>query len=474
MDEQTGSGPANAGAPGNAERIRQQYQYRSISLIKAFACITVVVAHWKAFFASMGSPGIDSLVFEGPLVLLIYSSMGVSIFLMLSAALAGLKVYRGQRIHAGREVLKRYIRLSIPIFVTSLTVFCLQKAGLIFTSEAGALLGNDFVAGLYAAPLKAWDLFRISFFTALLREENSFYVPFWMMSYIFLGSLVSMALSFVIRSLGNAGKAAVFGFLILGMSFLDSYYLCITLGNLIAYLLSESEKRGLLGIEIHSDAGNGKRTLLIVAAVLLLIFGMWFSTKAYVIAWNVNAAGIGAPLNDSWFWQVIAGFCICIGFIWGWELLFAARGQTKAACNYAKSLPQSGGAFDGNVYAASNEAEQKPFSRRKGCMSTGLIGWIRCIIHWIGSFINWIGNISYEIFLTHWFIFSSFSCLFYLKSAHMHMHVSILLNFALTFVLILLCSAVYHELITKRLCARLAGYLERKLTDDSRDRNNSY
>ena len=450
-------------------------RYQSINLIRAFACITVVVAHWKAFFASMGSPRIDSLVFEGPLVMLIYSSMGVSVFLMLSSCMAALKIYRGRQIHAGKEVLKRYIRLSIPIFVTSLIVYLLQKAGLIFTSEAGTLLGNDFIAGLYAEPLKLANLFKISFVTALFREENSFYVPFWMMSYIFLGSLVSMGIAFVVRSFlsdGNASGgdapaapavsrntpdirvAAVFGFLFLAMSILDSYYLCITLGNLIALLLSESEKRGLWetgslknseGLTNRGELKNSEapkisgglknRRVLIAAAVVLLLFGMWFSTRAYVIAWNINAAGIGAPLNDSWYWQVLAGFCICIGFIWGWELLTARMRESQ------KDMP------------APQNSRQK---------SSGLV---RRAAKFKLRVIDRIGEISYEIFLTHWFLFCSFSCLFYVKTANRHMHVSILLNFVLTFLLILICSAVYHELISKRLSGWLLRILEKRTSN---------
>lgn len=400
-------------------------QYKSISIIKAFACISVVVAHWKAIFESMGSPRIDHLVFEGPLVMLIYSSMGVSIFLMLSAALAALKVYRGDEIKPGEEVLKRYVRLSLPIFATSLIVLVLQKSGAIHTAQAGALLKNDWIATRYTEPLKILDLFRISFVTALLREENSFYIPFWMMSYIFLGSLASMGIALVIRSFNSTGRAAVYAFLLLATAILDSYYLCIICGNLLARLLAGHERAAMenkaeaaeeeirLPGEINStgDRVPGKilsgRSAVFPAAALLL-FSMWFSTRAYVIAWNINAAGIGAPLNDSWFWQVIAGFGITAGFIVLFETLIK-----KASC--------------------------------------------------FVTLMDRLGGISYEIFLTHWFVMCSFSCWFYMVHAADHMHVSVLLNFIISCALILACSLAYHFLITKTAAPRIYRFLRRHL-----------
>ena len=519
-------------------------QYKSISLIKAFACISVVVAHWKAIFESMGSPRIDRLVFDGPLVLLIYSSMGVSIFLMLSAALAALKVYRGQEIRPAEEVQKRYVRLALPIFATSLIVLLLQRAGAIYTAEAGALLGNDWIATRYTEPLKVIDLIRISFVTALLREENSFYIPFWMMSYIFLGSLTSMGLAMIIRGFNRRGKMIVFAFLILAMSLLDSYYLCIVLGNLLALKLPGQERRRILysglgsfiSFEIADDQlvnASGEACLSpnndgscdtacniettdprqctiipdpqqfaatpdpqqytaasampsdtqadwkrlfrrVLPALLLLISGMKFSTLAYKIAWDVNAGGIGAPLNDSWFWQVIAGFAICVGFIQCFETVeLRSKERSKAeplkrsaetdplnVSRNTEPLNASGKteplkvSCKEQMLKANHQAE--PFNKDSAaaCHPVLLIPL---------KALDFLGQISYEVFLTHWFVMCSFSCWFYTVHAADHMHVSILLNFILSCALILICSVLYHILITKRASAMLYEFLRRRL-----------
>ena len=508
-------------------------QYKSISLIKAFACISVVVAHWKAIFESMGSPRIDRLVFDGPLVLLIYSSMGVSIFLMLSAALAALKVYRNQEIRPGEEVLKRYVRLALPIFTTSLIVLLLQRAGAIHTAKAGALLGNDWIATRYTEPLKVIDLFRISFVTALLREENSFYIPFWMMSYIFLGSLTSMGLAMIIRGFNRRGKMIVFAFLILAMSLLDSYYLCIVLGNLLAMLLAGQERRvstrcslGSAGfvkdegfqegiaadqaenaarqttpscsreagcaadstietVNLQKDTAKSKKSSdtqadwkrlfrRVLPALLLLISGMKFSTLAYKIAWNINAKGIGAPLNDSWFWQVIAGFAICLGFIQCFETVeLRSKERSKAeplkrsaetdplnVSRNTEPLNASGKteplkvSCKEQMLKANHQAE--PFNKDSAaaCHPVLLIPL---------KALDFLGQISYEVFLTHWFVMCSFSCWFYTVHAADHMHVSILLNFILSCALILICSVLYHILITKRASAMLYEFLRRRL-----------
>lgn len=501
-------------------------QYKSISLIKAFACISVVVAHWKAIFESMGSPRIDRLVFDGPLVLLIYSSMGVTIFLMLSAALAALKVYRGREIHPAEEVQKRYVRLALPIFATSLIVLLLQRAGAIYTAEAGALLGNDWIATRYTEPLKVIDLIRISFVTALLREENSFYIPFWMMSYIFLGSLTSMGLAMIIRGFNRRGKMIVFAFLILAMSLLDSYYLCIVLGNLLALKLSGQERRRILhsglgsfiSFEIADDQlvnASGEACLSpnndgscdtackiettdprqctiipdpqqfaatpdpqqytaasampsdtqadwkrlfrrVLPALLLLISGMKFSTLAYKIAWNINAKGIHAPLNDSWFWQVIAGFMICVGFIQCFETV-------ELSCKVSPKAKSINASHEKESLSACHETDPLNVSRNTEPFNKDSAAACHPVLLIPLKALDFIGQISYEVFLTHWFVMCSFSCWFYTVHAADHMHVSILLNFILSCALILICSVLYHILITKRASAMLYEFLRRRL-----------
>ena len=142
-----------------------------------------------------------------------------------------------------------------------------------------------------------------------------------------------------------------------------------------------------------------------------------------------NAKGIGAPLNDSWFWQVIAGFAICVGFIQCFETV-ELRSKERS-----KAEP-----FNKDSAAACHPVLLIPLKA-----------------------LDFIGQISYEVFLTHWFVMCSFSCWFYTVHAADHMHVSILLNFILSCALILICSVLYHILITKRASAMLYEFLRRRL-----------
>ncbi|MDO4960977.1 MAG: acyltransferase family protein [Eubacteriales bacterium] len=384
-----------------------QKKFESITVLKGLACIVVFVAHWKAFFESLGSPKLDYLVFEGPLVILIYSSMGVSVFLMLSAALTALKIYRREaelkemkladempRVFS--DIKKRYVTLCIPIFITSMLVFICQRLGLLFSSEAGAALSNDFIAGLYTEPLKLVRLVTISFATALFRQENSVYVPFWMMCYIFLGSLISMGMSYVMLSLDRRWKMLTAGFLIIVMSLLDSFFLTTILGNIIGLALA----RGKASV----PKANGLRLKRTLIGGAVLLAGIWLSSKVYVFVWDLeHEYGLAAPLSDAWFWQVWCGVMIIIGFILLYENLVA--------------------------------------------MLPGMI---------LRRLLEMLGSISYEVFLTHWLVMCSFSCRFYLTHISDHMHISILLNFILSLI-ITICLSIAYYFFMKLIMGSIAG-----------------
>ena len=128
-------------APG-AERVR----LHEIDGLRGWAALSVVLFHlfWEMF-------GQLQPAFRSPfLALLLDGRMDVAVFFVLSGdALSAAYWMRQSRASLARLAVKRYFRLGVPIFASSLIVFVLMKTGLIFSHQAAAMVGREDWLGLF-------------------------------------------------------------------------------------------------------------------------------------------------------------------------------------------------------------------------------------------------------------------------------------------------------------------------------------
>ena len=387
-------------------------RYDSITAIKAVSCMMVFLSHWNGAFASWGHASLDWFFLKSPFRMLTFGNMAVCIFLILSGTLVSLKIYRGGSFLWGEEMLKRYVRMVIPIFGTHMLVYLLFRLGLFRTGQAAAAMGNEWLASYYTYPISLKTVFKNSFVTSIFLGDSSYYGPLWMINYIFFGTVFSVVLAEGLKSMSGRGKA-LFSVLLFGIFLvLDSYYLCFLMGNVMALLMLWLEKWKEGGAERSNERKDGmaaaarkedrsaqrriRKPLLAAVSALIFFFGVWLGLESFIITYRLQARGIGLALGDASFWGLISGFFMIWGAIFLWEIL----------CSGKRTF------------------------------------WKRPVL--------WVGERSYSVFLVHWLVICTFTCGFYCRFLVRPNWFYLGVNFFVTTAVMLACTEVFYQLIEKR------------------------
>lgn len=363
-------------------------RYDSITAIKAVSCFLVFTTHWWGTFYGWGSGKLNQLLSWGPFRLLTYGSMMVCIFVMLSSTLTALKVYRGKPYSWAEEMGKRYLRLAVPIFATSLAVYLLLRFGLFQNQQAALLLENDWLAMYYAQPQSVKNLFITSFVTSIVNGDSSFYGPLWMMKYIFFGTVFSIVLAEAMKGMNRAGKAVTVAVIFAMFLVVNSYYLCCLLGNVTALMILEMEKR--------LEATKNKKRMWVILSAAVFCFGVYLSLRSFVIAAFLQAHGIGMALGDAVFWITISGAVMVWGILPFWSL----------------------------------------------CLERGKPLWKRALL--------WVGDRSFSVFLVHWLVITTFSCRFYTSFHESPAWLSVGVNFLATTAVMFLCTEIFYVVFEQK------------------------
>ena len=375
-------------------------RYDGITALKAISCLMVFLSHWNGAFGNWGLALLDWLFRQSPLKIMTFGNMAVCIFLMLSGTLISLKVYRGAPGQWGRDMLKRYFRLVIPIFGTHLLVYVLSLTGLFRTGQAASLMGNDWLATYYGTPVSLWTVARCTFITSIFTGDSSLYGPLWMMNYVFFGTVFSWLFAEVTAAMTLKGRTVFLLLVFGGFLVLDSYYVCFFLGNLLAQLLiwlKKSKEKALM------TGGLVFVRLLSAASMALFFGGIWLALQSFVITYRLVDRGVGGALGNASFWGLLAGFFLCWGFLFLWELQLTGK--------------------EGNRPAVTAAFLMKP--------------------------LIWLGERCYAVFLVHWLVICTFSCGFYCHFINRQNWFYLGINFFLTLALIVITSEIFYVLTEK-------------------------
>ena len=332
--------------------------------------------------------------------------MCVHVFLMLSGVLISMKVLRGKSYSWPQEAIRRYLRLSVPIFGTSVLVIFCQRAGLLWNLAAAPYAPTDFLGMFYETPIPLYKGITLPFVQSIFLGDSSLYGPLWMIPYIFYGTFFSIILSEVARGLKGKGQTLLYLLMAAAFLLMGGYYVNFYLGNLIAFLLLRLEER-------RENGGTRREKLLTACAgAVFLAVGIKLALDAFILAAR-EWVHLGTPtLNDANFWLAVGGAAASFGFILLWEALLSGR-QLRLA---------------------------KP--------------------------ILWVGERSYSVFLTHWLVICTFSSWFYLHFYDRgNPKLSIALNFVLSLALTLAASHGFYELLEKRTAHFLWNRAKRLLKD---------
>ena len=157
--------------------------------LRGWASVVVLLHHVFEYFLSTVNPAYQSKYFlfitDGPLA--------VSVFFVLS----GFALSTGY-IHAQNPRIiitmasRRYIRLTIPILVSSLMAFALMSLGLMYNVSAASILNNDWLAQFYAFTPSLSGVLSFSLFDTYFNYDAnlSYNKVLWTMPIEFFGSYV--------------------------------------------------------------------------------------------------------------------------------------------------------------------------------------------------------------------------------------------------------------------------------------------
>ncbi len=378
-------------------------RYDSITAIKAIACILVFTTHWKGAFGGFGIGLVDRYLEHGLMRLLGYGIMCVYVFFMLSGALISIRVFRGRPYSWAQETVRRYLRLTVPIFGVSFLVILFDRLGLLFNQAAAPYAPTSFLGTHYTKPIPLYKMITAPFVTTVFQGDASVYGPLWMIPYIFGGTFFSIILSEVI--LEFIPRWRVILYVLLGIIFLitGGHYFSFYLGNLLA--------AGILYAEACRERVQPRLWQRLCVGMLLLTVGLGFALEAFILAGMATDHNWFIRFGDENFWLNIGGFLASGGFMLLWETLFAGRK------------------------------------------------------FWLTRLILWIGERSYSVFMTHWLVICSFSSWFYLRFYSAGPKLSIALNFILSTALILLASHCFYELFEKRIYQFLWKHAKKMIAD---------
>lgn len=414
-------------------RERGRKRYDSITAVKAVSCLIVFTTHWQGAFGGWGIGLVNRIADWGPFHLYAYGSMAVSVFLMLSGILVSLKVYQDRPYSWGEELVRRYLRLVVPVFVISAVVWIFLRCGIMQNRAAAAAIPSEWLGTFYTEPLTVTRLLTSSFITSVFLGDSAFYGPLWMIRYIFFGTVFSIVMAEAVKKLNRQGRTALFLFLAAVFLVIDSFYFCFYLGNVTAYGMAKGADEKAVpaaGQDAEAAQEDGKahasetvrasgvarasgtaraegKVARALLSVVVLAAGVFLALEAYVITFWMNRWGIGFVFGFDDFWLTVSGAVI----VWGSLLVWA-------------NLLKAG----------------RP---------------------WWKQMILWIGDRSYSIFLTHWVVICSFSSWFFLTFQGYGPRISIFLNFFLTSGLIFFCSHWFWRLAEQRLYQWIWGKARR-------------
>ena len=165
--------------------------------VKGIACVIVFLNH---FFLTFGYTclGLNKIVLLRPFHVLVNGNYAVCIFLIISAYVISVPIYRkGDFGKVQQTLFKRYPRLMVPVFFSSLLSYFLHTLGGYYNREAGSLLGNQWLMGKYAEPLTLKNLFLTSLVRVWWNGDASFNAPFWMLQILFFGTFLTVIVTMI-------------------------------------------------------------------------------------------------------------------------------------------------------------------------------------------------------------------------------------------------------------------------------------
>lgn len=206
------------------------------------------VRGWAAFLVVLFHVFRESMVNVWPVVkspwlsIILDGHLMVFIFFVLSGDALSVSFFSTNSLKAtSKIILQRYIRLTIPILMSCLIVFCLMSLNLTFASEVSHLLGRqDWYGRFLNFEPSLYSCIKFSLRDVYFEyDKNLSYNPFlWTMSVEMLGSLLVFSILLVTAEIKNKYRAKFLVGLTLIIFLLSATYALFVYGLLLGFLRS--------------------------------------------------------------------------------------------------------------------------------------------------------------------------------------------------------------------------------------------
>src|SRR5919106_2956939 len=172
-----------------------------LEAIRGLAALIVVFSHFiyafypdlkGASFSDADTTSFAGLIAMTPLNIWHEGQFAVHIFFVLSGLVLSLSFFKsGDRQKAVSGAVRRYFRLSVPIFVTVLLAYVIHRNHLFFNDQVAVLISNSWLAPFYQFDPSALLLFKEGLYGAILNFDPAYTYDsvLWTMEVEFLGSL---------------------------------------------------------------------------------------------------------------------------------------------------------------------------------------------------------------------------------------------------------------------------------------------
>ena len=278
--------------------------------LRGIAALSVVVHHYFCAFypalifgsiAAVHLTPLEPVLAASPVSALFNGAFAVSIFFVLSGYVLPHRFFRTHDPESlSSSAARRYIRLAIPILVTSLIVFVLLSLHLYYSVPGSAITQSGWLHRQTQSSPGITDVIVQSLWGSLTQGQGSYNTVLWTMTVEFLGSFLVLSLAALF---GNLKNRWVF-YLVAAAVFINTYYLAFIAGMFLCDVYSSD------------NTGRWKIKNPLVSATLLvagIFLGSW-----YLAGW----------------WGLAAGYSPSRTFSRPAAVLQDSRCNTHAPCRY--------------------------------------------------------------------------------------------------------------------------------------------
>lgn len=218
--------------------------------VKGLACVLIFVHHFLLLFypatyfgdtAPSYLNGIDVALASSPFAFLINGNFLVMLFCCISGIVISNQVMTMQsKEKLADVVVKRYLRLLLPMIPIALLIFLFLKFGLFANQRVAEVNGSAWASWYYKNPLKITEFLKSLFSTTWFYGDDRISTSYWMLSDLFTGTFLSILLSVITWKYKDRAWI-VYVFVIVLLFNNSDFHLAFCLGTLLAWLYTNKQ-----------------------------------------------------------------------------------------------------------------------------------------------------------------------------------------------------------------------------------------